>query len=155
MQTDPAAINQQLNAVLKEALSAINQYFLHARMLGNWGLRGLEKHEYDASIRAMKHADKLMGRILFLEGLPNLQALDKLLIGEDVPEMLSNDLTMETRYRDALKTAIGVCEQQRDYNSRHHLEELQEDSEERIDWLETQLSLIKSMGLENYLESAV
>ncbi len=154
MRSDPT-INQQLNTVLKDTLTAINQYFLHARMLGNWGFRGLEKQDYEASIRAMKHADKVMERILFLEGLPNLQDLGKLLIGEDVPEILKNDLAAESRYRQTLAAAIAHCEQQRDYISRHHLEELQEDSEERIDWLETQMSLIEAMGIENYLESAV
>ena len=153
MRSDPS-VNQQLNAVLKETLTAINQYFLHARMLGNWGLHGLEKHEYGASIQAMKHSDKIIARVLFLEGLPNLQDLGKLLIGEDVPEILKNDLTAESHYRKTLATAIDHCERQQDYISRHHLEELQEDSEERIDWLETQLSLIDAMGIENYLESA-
>lgn len=154
MQSDPTII-QQLNAVLKVALTAINQYFLHARMLGNWGFQSLEKHEYQASIRAMKQADTAIERILFLEGLPNLQALGKLLVGEDVPEILKNDLAMETSLRDTLSDAIAHCEQHRDYISRHHLEEIQEQSEERIDWLETQLSLIDAMGLENYLESAL
>jgi bacterioferritin len=154
MQADPAVI-RQLNAVLREALIAINQKFLHARMLGNWGLRGLEKQEYGASIHAMKVADKLTSRILFLEGLPNFQDVGRLMIGEDVPEILRNDLTMENRFRDALASAISQCEQQRDYVSRHHLEELQEVSEERIDWLETQLSLIDALGIENYLESAI
>jgi len=154
MQSDPTLI-KHLNAVLKEALTAINQYFLHAKMLGNWGLYGLGKHEYDASIVVMKHADKLMERILFLESVPKIHGLSKLLIGEDVPEMIGNDLKLETRYRDVLAKAIVECEQKQDYVSRHHLEELQEDSEERIDWLETQVSLIDRMGLENYLESAV
>ncbi|EGV32827.1 bacterioferritin [Thiorhodococcus drewsii AZ1] len=154
MKLDPT-INQQLNAVLKESLTQINQLFLHARMLGNWGFHQLEEREYKASIRAMKHADALIARILFLEGLPNLQDLGKLMIGEQAPEILEHDLTMERRYRDALVTAITHCEQQRDFVTRHHLEELQEDSEERIDWLETQSSLIAALGIENYLQSAV
>jgi bacterioferritin len=154
MKKDPS-INQHHNAVLKEALTAINQYFLHARMLGHWGFETLEKHVYHASIETMKEADKLVERVLFLEGLPNLQDLGKLLVGEDVPEILRSDLTTESRYRDALVAAIVHCESQGDFVSRHHLEELQESSEERIDWIETQLSLIDSVGLQNYLESMI
>lgn len=154
MKADPVTI-QQLNAVLKAALKTINQYFLHARMLGNWGFKSLEKQAYEASIRAMKHADKIMGRILFLDALPNLQDLGKLMVGEDVPEILKLDLQMEMSYRAAIEAAIAHCEQHGDYVSRHHLEELEEDSEEYIDWLETQLSLIKTVGLPNYLESAM
>jgi bacterioferritin len=154
MKTQPS-INQHHNAVLKEALTAINQYFLHARMLGNWGFKTLEARVYHASIAAMKEADTVVERVLFLEGLPNLQDLGKLLIGEDVPEILRGDLTMELRYREALSAAIVHCEQQGDFVSRHHLEEIQESSEERIDWIETQLSLIESVGLPNYLESAI
>ncbi|SDW20443.1 bacterioferritin [Thiocapsa roseopersicina] len=154
MKTQPS-INQHHNAVLKEALTAINQYFLHARMLGNWGFKTLEERVYHASIETMKEADKIVERVLFLEGLPNLQDLGKLLIGEDVPEILRGDLTMELRYREALAGAIAHCEQQGDFVSRHHLEEIQESSEERIDWIETQLSLIESVGLPNYLESAI
>lgn len=150
-----STINQQLNAVLREALAAINQFFLHARMVGNWGFKSLEKREFDASIRAMRHADKLMERILFLEGLPNVQSLGKLLVGEDVQEILKCDLATEIRYRQTLATAIVHCEQAGDYVSRHHLEELQEQTEEAIDWLETQLQLIESIGIENYLQSAL
>jgi bacterioferritin len=124
-------------------------------MLGNWGFKTLEARVYHASIAAMKEADKVVERVLFLEGLPNLQDLGKLLIGEDVPEILRGDLTMELRYREALSAAIAHCEQQGDFVSRHHLEEIQESSEERIDWIETQLSLIESIGLPNYLESAI
>lgn len=154
MKTAPS-IHQHHNAVLKEALTAINQYFLHARMLGNWGFRSLEAQVYRASIQVMREADRIVERVLFLEGLPNLQDLGKLLIGEDVAEILRSDLIMESRYRDALAAAIGHCEQEADFVSRHHLEELQEASEERIDWIETQLSLIEAVGLPNYLESAI
>jgi bacterioferritin len=154
MKADPTTIGH-LNAVLKIALTSVSQYFLHARMLGHWGFKRLEQHEFEASIRTMKNADKLIERILFLEGLPNLQDLGKLLVGEDVPEVLRNDLAMEGGYRDALAAAVGHCEQQGDYVSRHHLQELQEEAEEHIDWLETQLSLLKAVGLPNYLESAI
>lgn len=150
-----ATINQELNKVLKVSLTAINQYFLHARMLGHWGFRRLEASEEKASIRAMKQADRLIERVLFLEGLPNLQDLDKLLIGEDVVEILEGDLEIETRLRDALIAAIAHCEVLHDYVSRHHLAEMQEEAEERIDWLETQLALVDQIGLPNYLESAL
>jgi len=154
MKTDPS-IHQQHNAVLKLALTNINQSFLHARMLGHWGFKTLEKHAFGASIAAMKEADKIIARVLFLEGLPNLQDLGKLLIGEDVPEILNNDLSAERAYRDTLAAAIRHCEAQQDFVSRHELEEIQEESEERIDWLETQLSLLAALGLENYLQSAI
>lgn len=148
-------INQQLNAVLQETLTAINQYFLHARMLGNWGLKGLERQEYHASIEAMKISDRLVNRVLFLQGLPNLQDLGKLLIGENVTEMLNNDLVMETRIRQVLVQAIGHCEHSRDYQSREHLEDILKQVEARIDWSETQLWLINNSGLQNYLQTAM
>jgi len=154
MKGDPN-LNQALNGVLKESLTAINQYFLHARMLGDWGFESLEKRDYEASIHAMKEADRLVKRILFLEGLPNLQDLGKLLIGEDVQEIIKNDLDMEIRINGSLKDAIAQCEQASDYISREHLEKLLDENEERIDWGETQLSLIDSIGIQNYLQSGV
>jgi len=148
-------LNQALNQVLKESLTAINQYFLHARMLGDWGFESLEKHDYDASIHAMKEADRLIKRILFLEGLPNLQDLGKLLIGEDAAEVIKNDFDMENRINTSLKAAITQCEQASDYISREHLEKLLERNEERIDWGETQLALIDKLGIQNYLQSGM
>lgn len=152
MKVDPA-INQSLNTVLKESLTLINQYFLHARMLEDWGFAGLGKENYKASIAAMKESDKIIKRILFLEGLPNLQHLGRLQIGENVTEVLQGDLALETQMRDALVQSITFLETQQDYISRDELEQLLEASEERIDWLETQLSLLQDLGSENYLQS--
>ena len=142
-----------LNLALKNELTSVNQYFLHARMLGNWGLRKVEKHEYDESIDEMKHADKLCKRILFLEGLPNLQDLGKLYIGENVKEILECDLKRECEAHPMYKDAIAYCESVRDYVTRDLLTEIQKGEEEHIDWIEEQLGLIGKVGIQNYSQS--
>ena len=150
MKGDPQVV-AHLNKILKNELTAINQYFLHSRMFRNDGYAALAEREYAESIDEMKHADRLIERILFLEGLPNLQQLDRLRIGETVPERLKGDLDLEHDARADLKEAIAYCEQVRDYVSREILEGILESEEEHIDWLETQLQLIEEVGLQNYL----
>ena len=152
MKGDPKVI-ESLNKVLGNELIAINQYFLHSRMFGNWGLKELEEHSYHESIDEMKHADKLIKRILFLEGLPNLQHLGKLLIGENAVEIFNCDLKLEQKGLPDLRDAIAHCETVGDYISRDLFKDILEGEEEHIDWLETQLALIDKIGLQNYLQS--
>jgi bacterioferritin len=148
---DPETI-RWLNVVLKNELTAINQYFLHSRMLADWGLSELSKKQSDESIDEMKHADKLIQRILFLGGLPNLQDLGKLFIGENVQEVITCDLALETDSYPDLKNAIVHCENVRDFGSRELFTEILESEEEHIDWLQTQLRLIEQMGIQNFVQ---
>jgi bacterioferritin len=148
-----AKVIEYLNRALRSELTSINQYFLHARMFGNWGLQKLSTHEHDESIDEMRHADTLIQRILFLEGLPNLQDLGKLHIGENVQEILKCDLMLEREAHPLYKEAVTYCESCGDYVSRDLLAAILTSEEEHIDWLETQLELIERIGLENYQQA--
>jgi bacterioferritin len=152
MKGDPQAISH-LQAQLKNELTAINQYFVHYRMLKHWGFDKLAKKEYSESIGEMKHADWLMDRIFVLDGLPNLQDLGKLNIGENVPEMMASDLALERGAQTTIKDGMAHCESVRDYVSRDLLQKILDDTEEHIDFLETQIDLIDKVGLPNYLQS--
>ncbi len=152
MKPQDAQVIALLNGVLKNELTAINQYFLHSRMFNNWGLKHLGEHEYKESVDEMKHADTLIERVLFLEGLPNLQDLGRLYVGETPQEALKCDLKLEMEAMPVLRTGIEHCEQSQDYISREIFERILESEEEHVDWLETQLDLIERVSLENYLQ---
>ncbi len=153
MQGD-ATVIQHLNRILRNELTAINQYFLHARMCRNWGLKELGEHEYRESIDEMKHADLLIERILFLEGLPRMQDLNKLRIGQNPKEILEGDLALEMDAMKDLRETIAYAESIRDFVSRDLAQDILESEEEHVDWLETQLDLIDQMGLQNFIQRA-
>ena len=152
MKGEPNVI-KLLNDQLTNELTAINQYFLHSRIYRHWGFEKLGKKEYEESIGEMKHADRLIERVLMLDGLPNLQALHKLMVGESVPEILNCDLQLELISQKTVKEGIAACEQARDFVSRELLQDILDDTEEHIDWLETQIELVDRVGLQNYLQS--
>ena len=154
MKGDKAVI-EQLNIILKNELTAINQYFLNARILKDWGFLGLAKKIYDESMGEMKHADWIIERVLTIEGLPNLQDLGKLKIGEDVPEMFSADLGLEMTNQSCLKIAINVCEDNNDYVTRDIFLKILDDTEEHIDWIESQQHVIEHAGLKNFLQEQI
>ena len=150
-----ATVIEHLNRVLKNELTAINQYFLHSRMLKDWGFNKLGDHEHEESLDEMKHANSIIDRVLFLEGLPNLQDMGKLRIGEDVPEILQCDLNLELDAIPDLRAAIAYCENHKDYVSRELFDQILSSEEEHVDFLETQLELVDKVGVENYLQSQV
>ncbi len=150
-----SSVIKTLNEILTIELTSINQYFLHARMHKNWGLLGLDAAAYKKSIKDMKQADRLIERILFLEGLPNLQMLGKLYIGEDTEESLNCDMKFENEQIPKLKAAVALCEQEQDYVSRDILSKILDEEEEYLDWLDTQLYQVEKLGIENYLQSKI
>ena len=153
MQTLDPGVIEHLNTILKNELTAINQYFLHAKMLEDWGLKAMAAHEHHESIDEMKHADALIERILFLDGLPNLQDLGKLMIGQNVEQVIAGDLRLEMTAMADLREAIAFCEQIGDYSTRDLVRQILDSEEEHVDWLETQQGLIEKVGIQNYIQA--